>query len=123
MKDIHIILGMGWRQFAFDRDDLAYLGTIRRGIEIGALAQDSAGNYLQVNGDMRQALNKSRIEAKLREAMGKDHMVQQVRQPTIAERAAVTVVIKPRRRVMAPNAECAIAETEPGLELALKAHP
>jgi hypothetical protein len=32
-------------------------------------------------------------------------------------------VIKPRRRVMAPNAECAIAETEPGLELALKAHP
>jgi hypothetical protein len=103
MKDTHIILGMGWRQFAFPRDDLAYLGTIRRGIEIGALAKDSAGNFLQVNGDMRQALNKSRIEAKLRDTVGKYPATEHTRQPTVAERAAVTIVVKPRRRVMTPT--------------------
>ena len=64
--DIQITLGDGWQRFAFTTRGLAFLGTIRRGMEIGALARDEAGGYLQVNGDIHQVLNKSRVAAHLR---------------------------------------------------------
>jgi hypothetical protein len=102
-NDAQIITGDVWRQFAFPQDDIEFLGVIRRGIEIGALAQDRNGAYLQVNGDMRQVLNKSRITALLRSARASKTPVQLVRQPTEAERSAVKVVIKPRRRVVLPD--------------------
>ncbi|MES2091274.1 MAG: hypothetical protein V4532_15035, partial [Pseudomonadota bacterium] len=89
-------------QFGFEREDLEFLGVIRRGMEIGALAKDEAGAYWQVNGDMRQVLNKSRVEAYMRTATVRPAKVVLARQPSEAERAAVVVVVKPRRRVIVP---------------------
>lgn len=94
-----ITLGEGWRQFAFERPDLEYLGVIRRGIEIGALAKDKDGAFLQVNGDMRQPLNTSRIQALLRSARPDTRSAPVARQPTSEQRAAVVVTVKPKRRV------------------------
>jgi hypothetical protein len=102
-NDNQVILGEDWHRFAFARDDLEFLGTIRRGIEIGALAKDQDGNYLQVNGDMRQTLNKSRIESLLRSAKPAVVRVPVVRQPTTEQRAAVVVTVK-KRRVVVPGA-------------------
>lgn len=102
-KDVQIVLGEGWRQFAFTRDGLDYLGTIRRGMEIGALARDADGGYWQVNGDIRQLLNTSRVAAHLRDATVRRKPLMLPRQPTQTERAAVSVVIKPRRRVLVPR--------------------
>lgn len=98
-----ITLGEGWRQFAFDRPDLEYLGVIRRGIEIGALARDKDGAFWQVNGDMRQALNSSKMQALLRSARPDTKPAPVTRQPTAEQRAAVVVTVKPRRRVVAPG--------------------
>jgi hypothetical protein len=102
-NDTQIILGEGWRQFAMPREDLTYMGTFRRGMEIGALAKNEEGAYLLVNGDVRQTLNSSRVESKLRSAVVKLPRVAPIVQgPTAAERAAVVVVVKPRRRVVVP---------------------
>src|SRR5690606_1453099 len=102
-NDTQITLGDGWRQFAsVPRADLEYLGVIRRGMQIGALAKDETGAYWQVNGDMRQALNLSRIQARLRSAKVRPGKVEVVRQPTSEERAKVVVVVKPKRRVVMP---------------------
>lgn len=95
-----ITLGEGWRQFAFDRPGLEYLGVIRRGIEIGALAKEKDGAFLQVNGDMRQALNTSRIQALMRSARPALRPAPVVRQPTSEQRAAVVIKVKPKRRVI-----------------------
>ena len=98
--DAQITIGEAWRQFAFDQDDLELLGVIRRGMEIGALARDAAGAYFQVNGDMRQLLNKSRMEALLRSARVISPKATVTRQPSAEQRAAVMVVAKPRRKVI-----------------------
>ncbi|TAK93138.1 MAG: hypothetical protein EPO09_13555 [Aquabacterium sp.] len=98
--EAQITLGEGWRQFAFDRPDLEYMGVIRRGIEIGALARDKASAFWQVNGDMRQVLNSSRIQALLRSARPALRPAPVVRQPTSEQRAAVVVTVKPKRRVI-----------------------
>lgn len=102
-NDTQITIGDGWRQFAFTRPDLEFLGVIRRGMQIGALAKDAAGAYWQVNGDIRQLLNGSRVEAKLRVAVIRRPKVEVVRQPSSTDRAAVKVVVKPRRRVLEPH--------------------
>lgn len=98
--DAQITVGEGWRQFAFDRDDVSYLGVIRRGMEIGALAQDQAGTYVQVNGDMRRSLNKSRVESLLKSARVVTPRAPIATQPSAEQRAAVVVVVKPRRKVI-----------------------
>lgn len=95
-----VILGEGWRQFAFAQTDVEFIGVIRRGIEIGALARDEHGAYLQVNGDMRQPLNASRIQALLRSARPDKRPPPLARQPSSEERAAVVVTVKPKRRVL-----------------------
>jgi hypothetical protein len=102
-NDTQITLGEGWRQFAQPREDLTFMGTIRRGMEIGALAKDGAGAYLLVNGDIRQVLNSSRVEAKLRSAVVRRPREPVVQSPTAAERAAVVVVVKQRRRIVMPG--------------------
>jgi len=103
-QDAQIMLGDGWKQFAFKTTGLDYLGTIRRGMGIGALAQDEAGRYWQVNGDIRQALNTSRVAALMRAATVRRRPLAVSRQPTQANRAAVSVTVKPRRRVLLPAA-------------------
>lgn len=95
-----IKVGDGWRQFAFAQLDLDFIGVIRRGMEIGALAQDKSGVYWLVNGDMRQMLNASRMNALLRHAKREPERVPIARQPTQEQRAAVSVTIKPKRRTI-----------------------
>lgn len=95
-----ITLGEGWRQFAFTQTDIELLGVIRRGIEIGALARAKDGAFLQVNGDMRQPLNNSRIQALLRSARSDTRSAPVARQPSMEQRAAVVVTVKPKRRVL-----------------------
>ena len=101
--DIQITLGDCWQRFAFTTRGLAFLGTIRRGMEIGALARDEAGGYLQVNGDIHQVLNKSRVAAHLRKASPRPEPVAGAYQATEAERPAVSVVVKRRRRILMPQ--------------------
>lgn len=101
--DIQIILGDGWQRFAFATCGLTFLGTIRRGMEIGALARDEAGGYLQVNGDIHQVLSKGRVAAHLRKAVVRPDQIGVTCQPTQTERAAVPVVIKRRRRMLVPQ--------------------
>lgn len=95
-----VSLGEGWRQFAFAQTDIEFLGVIRRGIEIGALAKDKNGVYLQVNGDMRQVLNSSKVQALLRSARPDTRSAPVVRPPSAEQRAAVVVTVKPKRRVL-----------------------
>ncbi len=99
-KNTIVNLGEGWRMFAQPREDLEYLGTIQRGMEIGALAKDTAGAYLQVNGDVRQVLNTSRVEAALRAASPKAPQYRP--RPQAAPATPVVVIVKPRRRVIVP---------------------
>jgi hypothetical protein len=101
-SDIQITPGAGWQRFAFATRGLAFLGTIRLGMEIGALATDEAGNYLQVNGDIHQVLNKNRVAAHLRKVGVMPNLVEVTFRPPESERAAVPVVIKRRRRVVVP---------------------
>jgi len=100
--DIQITLGDGWKRFAFTTPGLAFLGTIRRGMEIGALATDEAGDYLQVNGDIHRVLNKSRVAAHLRKAGLRPNPIAVTFQTAGMERTAVPVVIKRRRHVLMP---------------------
>ena len=97
-NDTQVTLGEDWHRFAFPRDDLEFLGIIRRGIEIGALAKDLSGAYLQVNGDMRQTLNTSRIEAALRSASSREPKPT-YRQPH-PQQTPVVVVVKKRRTIV-----------------------
>lgn len=99
-KNTIVMLGEGWRMFAMLREDLEYLGTIQRGLEIGALAKDASGAYLQVNGDVRQVLNTSRVEAALRAAGPRRPALRP--RPNAAPAKPVVVVVKPRRRVIVP---------------------
>jgi hypothetical protein len=101
--DIQIILGDGWQRFAFATGGLAFLGTIRRGMEIGALARDEAGGYLQVNGDIHQVLNRSRVAAHLRKADVRPEPFARTYQSTGAECPVVSVVVKRRRRIPMPQ--------------------
>jgi hypothetical protein len=95
-----IKLGDGWRQFAFAQPDLEFIGVIRRGMEIGALAQDKSGAFWQVNGDMRQTLNTSRMTALLKAAKPETRKAPITRQPSAEQRSAVVVTVKPKRRII-----------------------
>jgi len=61
-----IRLGPHWTKFSRPRDDLTLLGTIQQHAAIGALAQRPDGRYVQLNGDVEQALNTSRVEKAIR---------------------------------------------------------
>lgn len=103
---MQIVPGSGWQRFAFATPGLVYLGTIRRGMEIGALAMNDAGGYLQVNGDIHQILNRSRVAAHLRRAGIRPASVVPAGRPTThAERPAVTVTVKRRRRILSAQTE------------------
>jgi hypothetical protein len=55
-------LGKGWRQFTLPVPGLAMLGTVLRGLEIGALARTADGRYLQVNGSIVREWPAQRVE-------------------------------------------------------------
>ena len=60
-----------WAAFTYRRaagDELRLLGCIRRGPQMGALAVDARGRYVQVNGDFVTELNQSQVAAAVRRA-------------------------------------------------------
>lgn len=60
-----------WAAFTHPRasgDELRLLGCIRRGPQMGALAVDTRGRYVQVNGDHVTDLNQSQVSAAVRRA-------------------------------------------------------
>jgi hypothetical protein len=64
----YVHLGPGWKRFSTPRDDLALLGTIQNGPQIGALGKLPDGRYVQVNGDVLTAINTYKVEAAIQAA-------------------------------------------------------
>ena len=95
------MVGAGWSAFAYARDGVAFIGTIQRGMQIGALARMADGTYAQINGDIIETLNKSRVEFALRAATGTRAGQPIVNIPRVAPATLVTV--KKRRRVVLPS--------------------
>lgn len=51
-----------WQRFAIvNRPGFTFIGTVQRGLQVGALARDEKGTYYQVNGDNLQALNEHQV--------------------------------------------------------------
>ncbi|MBS0339088.1 MAG: hypothetical protein JSS56_01080 [Proteobacteria bacterium] len=95
-SSFQITLGPRWAAFAQEREGARMLGTVQRGMQIGALALLADGTYAQVNGDVIEPLNTSRVL----HAMRKQHAAP----PRLARPAAapVVVVTKKRRRIVQP---------------------
>lgn len=94
---LQITIGPRWSFFTYPRDDMRLLGTVQRGMQIGALASLPDGGYAQVNGDIVEPLNTSRVLYALRATHGR---------PAEAPRSAppATVIVKKRRRIVLPDA-------------------
>lgn len=99
-----------WGAFTHPRaagDELRLLGCIRRGAQVGALAIDRQGRYVQLNGDYVTALNQSQVSAAVRRATGAvahpaqaaDHG-QDAPPPQRRPAAKPPVIIVRRRRVL-----------------------
>ena len=92
-----------WKRHTYTRpasDGLRLLGSVRRGAQVGALAVDAQGNYLQVVGDCTVSLNRSQIASALTTASTSNGPHWDA-QPVQRQVVAPVVVIK-RRRVLAP---------------------
>lgn len=95
---------MEWVKFTYARteaDDLKLLGSVKRGLQMGALAVNAEGQYFQVVGDHLVALNKNVIS----KAIAKAGPVRDVYEPVqvVKPAASATVVtIKRRRTYVAP---------------------
>ena len=78
------------------------LGVVQRGMQIGALARLADGSYAQVNGDVVELLNRSRVEFALLGAKGAalpDAPAANAARPS----PSTVVVVKKRRRFALPN--------------------
>lgn len=115
-----IKLGANVRPFTASRklQGLSYLGTVQRGLQIGALAKSVDGEYFQVNGDIKQPLNLAKVDHALRIAQIYFDAAQERAAAATNERAddqppaswqrlktgegaarpAPTVIVRPRRR-------------------------
>lgn len=82
---------------AADHPDLRYLGVVQRGMEVGALALTADGRYVQVNGDIVQELNASRVRA----ALGPAH-TSRIGPSAPAPAAPVVVTVRKRRVAVLP---------------------
>jgi hypothetical protein len=96
-EPFRIAIGPRWSFFTYPREDLQLLGTIQRGMQIGALARMPDGSYAQVNGDIVEPLNTSRVLFAMRATHGKAP-------PAAAKPASTAIVtVKKRRRVVLPG--------------------
>lgn len=65
---MHVRPGNDWTRFTYPRREMQMIGSIRMGMEIGALARLPCGDYLKLNGDVVELLNPARVQAALRRA-------------------------------------------------------
>lgn len=87
-----------WAPHTYPRspgDDLRLIGSVRRGPQRGALAQTSAGDYVQVVGDHLTPLNRSQIAKAI--AAASASATYRYTPPPSKPITAPTVVIKRRR--------------------------
>lgn len=84
---------------AGEHPDFRYLGVVQRGMEVGALALTPDGRYVQVNGDIVQDLNASRVRA----ALGSAYTSRVVPSAPAPAQAPVVVVRKRRIAVRPPE--------------------
>ena len=64
-----------WARHTYARpaeDELELLGSVRRGMQVGALAKTRDGEFVQVVGDFIVPLNKRKIETALTKAVSTD---------------------------------------------------
>jgi hypothetical protein len=115
----YVHLGPGWKRFSTTRDDLALLGTIQNGPQIGALGKLPDGRYVQVNGDVLSPVNTYKVEAAIqaassrparRPAFSAPPMAAEPEPPTAsmapaAPAAPVTITFRKRRTVALPERE------------------
>lgn len=91
-----------WSRFTYARsqdDSLRLLGSVRRGMQMGALAITADGTYVQVVGDFTIPLNTGQISKAIAKARGFQPREPYPVQRTIARPAPPPVVIVKRRRV------------------------
>ena len=90
-----------WMRHTYARtesDGLRLLGSVRRGIQVGALGVTEQGEYVQVVGDHMVALNRSQISRVLDSAqICARGNVRPMQRPSVSP-----VVIVKRRRVIVP---------------------
>ena len=96
-----------WALFTHPRppeDELRLLGSVRRGPQMGALAIDRQGKYLQVNGDHVNELSQSQLAAAVERANAQQVAAHQLRnadwarQRLVAKAPAKPPVVVVRRR-------------------------
>lgn len=95
-KSFTIALGPRWAAFAQAREGVQMLGTVQRGMQIGALARLQDGSYAQINGDVVEVLNTSRVLFALRANHGKAP-------PAPRRDLPPPVVIVKKRRLRVPS--------------------
>lgn len=95
-----------WAQFTHAgamKDGLQLLGSLRRGMQTGALARDLEGRYVLLNGDHQTTVNQSQVEAAVRRATprpGQAGAPAVTYQPVIGRPQGTPVVVVRRRRVL-----------------------
>ena len=98
---------MEWRRFTYDRTpegDLQLLGSIRKGLQAGALARTRDGHYVLLVGDHETPLNSSQMDKALKsipsEYLAPVAIVPQ--RTSVASMPAPVVTVK-KRRVIVPD--------------------
>ena len=91
-----------WSRFTYARaqdDSLRLLGSVRRGMQMGALAITADGTYVQVVGDQTSRLNTGQISRAIDKARGLQPKEPYLVQRTVPRAAPTTVIIVKRRRI------------------------
>lgn len=103
-KPYIIRLGPQWAQFTYEREEFELLGTIQCEAQIGALARQADGTFVQLNGDWTVPLSAARVRAALRQAESRPSAgPRHGARPAKPASAAPVVVVRKRRRVPQPS--------------------
>ncbi len=96
-----------WSRYTYsrpDNDPLRLLGSVRRGLQIGALALNEQGQYVQVVGDHITPLNTSQISRAMTKVSSAVPVPAPRSQASVRAVSAPVVTVKRRRvYVMTPS--------------------
>jgi hypothetical protein len=90
-----------WNRYTYERspaDQLQLLGSIRKGMQSGALAKSADGHYVMIVGDHETPLNTASVEKLLPKGL-KNSVVAPEFQPAKPSGPAPVVTVKKRRSV------------------------
>lgn len=65
-----VLLGGPWRLYSHPLAGWEMLGTVQRGMEIGALARSSAGIYAQINAGAVRSIDQRKVVAAIEACSG-----------------------------------------------------